>query len=413
MNSAPDDRKAQQLRKDFPILERPLTFGGKSRKLIYLDNAATTQKPVAVLDALRDYYETSNANVHRAIHGLGEEATRLYEAARERTVRFIHARSSEEIVFTRGTTESINLVASSFTQNLKQGDEILLTEMEHHANLVPWQMAAQQRGLVLKFIPFDAQGELELSRLPALWSSRIKLVAVTHVSNVLGTINPVAEIIQFAHERGVPVLVDGAQAAPHLPLDMQALDADFYAFSGHKMLGPTGIGVLYGKRERLEALPPFAGGGEMIRSVTLEGFEPNVLPYKFEAGTPNMEGAVGLAAAMNYLEAADLTWVHEYEQALTQYALAQVVKVPGLTVFGHAKNRGGVIAFTLEGVHSHDLAAFLDQKGIAVRAGHHCAHPLARKLGVVSTARASFYLYNTVEEVDLWIQALHDAARLL
>ncbi len=413
MNSSPDDSKARQLRKDFPILERPLTFGGKARTLIYLDNAATTQKPRAVLDALRNFYETSNANVHRAIHGLGEEATRLYEAARERTVRFIHARSSEEIVFTRGTTESINLVASSFTQNLKPGDEILLTEMEHHANLVPWQMAASQRGLVLKFIPFDDQGELELSRLPALWSSRTRLVAVTHVSNVLGTINPVAEIIQFAHERGVPVLVDGAQAAPHLRIDVQALDADFYAFSGHKMLGPTGIGVLYGKKERLEALPPFAGGGEMIRSVTLEGFEPNVLPYKFEAGTPNMEGAVGLAAAMDYLEAADLTWVHEYEQALTQYALTQVVKVPGITVFGHAKNRGGVIAFTLEGVHSHDLAAFLDQKGIAVRAGHHCAHPLARKLGVVSTARASFYLYNTVEEVDLWIQALHDAARLL
>ena len=413
MATTPDDTKARQLRQDFPILDRPLTFGGKARKLVYLDNAATTQKPVSVLDAMRAYYETANANVHRAIHGLGEEATRLYEAARERTVRFIQARSSEEVIFTRGTTESINLVASSFTQNLKAGDEILLSEMEHHANLVPWQMAAQQRGLRLKFIPFDAQGELELTQLPKLWSERIRLVAVTHVSNVLGTINPVAEIIQFAHERGVPVLVDGAQAAPHLPLNVQTLDADFYAFSGHKMLGPTGIGVLYGKKDLLEALPPFAGGGEMIRSVTLEGFEPNVLPYKFEAGTPHMEGAIGLAAAMDYLDAANLSWVHSYEQELTQYALERVVQVPGVTVFGHAKKRGGVIAFTLEGVHSHDLAAFLDQKGIAVRAGHHCAHPLARKIGVVSTARASFYLYNTVEEVDLWIQALHDAARQL
>ncbi len=413
MGIPPDDTKARQLRQDFPILDRPLTFGGKARKLVYLDNAATTQKPVSVLDAMRAYYETANANVHRAIHGLGEEATRLYEAARERTVRYIQARSSEEVIFTRGTTESINLVASSFTQNLKAGDEILLSEMEHHANLVPWQMAAQQRGLRLKFIPFDAQGELELTQLPKLWSERIRLVAVTHVSNVLGTINPVAEIIQFAHERGVPVLVDGAQAAPHLPLNVQTLDADFYAFSGHKMLGPTGIGVLYGKKDLLEALPPFAGGGEMIRSVTLEGFEPNVLPYKFEAGTPHMEGAIGLAAAMDYLDAANLSWVHSYEQELTQYALERVVQVPGVTVFGHAKERGGVIAFTLEGVHSHDLAAFLDQKGIAVRAGHHCAHPLARKIGVVSTARASFYLYNTVEEVDLWIQALHDAARQL
>ncbi|NNM67214.1 MAG: cysteine desulfurase [Spirochaetales bacterium] len=408
-----DLEKVHRLRQDFPILNRELAGVGTPRRLVYLDNAATTQKPRSVLDAITAYYETSNANVHRAIHTLGEEATRLYELAREKTRAFLNAEFSEEIIFTRGTTESINLVASSFCSLLNPGDEILLTEMEHHSNLVPWQMAAQRHGLVLKFIPFDPDGVLEFGKLPQLWTSRVRLLALTHTSNVLGTVNPVADFVRFAHERGVPVLVDGAQAAPHRPVDVQALDVDFYAFSSHKMLGPTGLGVLYGKKDWLEKLPPFAGGGEMIRSVTLEGFEPNVLPYKFEAGTPNIEGAVGFAAALDYLGTVGLDWIHGWEQKLTSYALEQIKRVPGLTVYGKAPDRAGVVAFSLEGVHAHDLSAYLDQSGVAVRAGHHCAHPLARKLGVISTARASFYLYNTFEEIDRWIQALEAGAKIL
>jgi cysteine desulfurase/selenocysteine lyase len=408
-----DLEKVQRLRLDFPILNRELVWGGPSRRLVYLDNAATTQKPRSVLDAITAYYETSNANVHRAIHSLGEEATRLYEMAREKTRAFLNAKFSEEIIFTRGTTESINLVATSFCSLLKPGDEILLTEMEHHSNLVPWQMAAQRHGLVLKFLPFDAEGVLQIDSLPQIWTSRVRLLAFTHTSNVLGTVNPVAELVRFAHERGVPVLVDGAQAAPHRPVDVQALGVDFYAFSSHKMLGPTGLGVLYGKKDWLEKLPPFAGGGEMIRSVTLEGFETNELPYKFEAGTPHIEGAVGFSAALDYLGAVGLDWIHEWEKKLTNYALEQIQRVPGVTVYGQAPDRAGVIAFLLEGVHAHDLSAFLDKRGVAVRAGHHCAHPLARKLGVISTARASFYLYNTFEEIDLWIQALEEGAKIL
>jgi cysteine desulfurase/selenocysteine lyase len=405
--------KVRRLRQDFPLLNKPLTFGGKERALVYLDNAATTQKPRAVLDALMAYYENANANVHRAIHSLGEEATREYEAARDRVKTFLNAASREEIVFTKGTTESINLVAQSFCKLLQRGDEIIVTEMEHHANLVPWQMAAEQYGIVLKILPIADNGALLTDKLPELWSDRTKLVAVTAMSNVLGTINPIAEIVATAHARGVPVLVDAAQAVPHQKVDVRAWDCDFLAFSGHKICGPTGIGVLYGKKAWLEKLPPYQGGGDMIRSVWLDRFETNDLPYKFEAGTPHMEGAIGLAAAIDYVEAVGLDWIHRYEGLLLDYALEQLAGTPRLNLYGTAPGKGGIIAFGIEGVHAHDTSAFLDRRGIAVRAGHHCAHPLARRLGVVSTARASFYFYNTIEEIDTFVQAVRDASEQL
>jgi cysteine desulfurase/selenocysteine lyase len=402
-------QKVNFLRLDFPILNRPLTFGGKARKLVYLDNANTTQKPQVVIDTLVDYYETSNANVSRAIHSLGEESTRIYEGARDRVQRFLNAAHREEIIFTRGTTDAINLLAQSFTRGLSRGDEIVVTEMEHHANLVPWQMAAEERGLSLKVIPFTDDGVLQVEKLPELWSDRVKLVAVTAMSNVLGTANPVSEIIAFAHARGVPVLVDAAQAAPHQKLDVQALDCDFLAFSSHKMLGPTGFGILYGKKSWLERLPAVHGGGNMIRSVWIDHFEPNVLPYKFEAGTPHMEGAAGLAAAIDYLDLVGMDFIHRYEQLITSYTSEKLEAIPGLHIYGKAPGKGGIISFLIDGIHAHDLAAFLDSKGIAVRAGHHCAHPLARRLGVVSTARASFYFYNTLAEADAFIEAVREA----
>lgn len=405
--------KVQSLRKDFPLLKRPLTSGGQSRKLVYLDNANTTQKPQAVLDALTGYYETSNANVARAIHSLGEASTRIFEGARDRVKSFIGAAHREEIVFTKGATESINLVAQTFARTLSAGDEIVCTEMEHHANLVPWQMVAAQYGLVVKFVPIDDRGVLLVDQLEALWSPKVKLVAVTAMSNVLGTINPVKDVVAFAHSRGVPVLVDGAQAVPHQKFDVQDLDCDFLAFSSHKMCGPTGFGVLYGKKEWLEKLPPYHGGGNMIRSVWLETFDTNVLPYKFEAGTPHMEGAAGLTAAIDYLEAVGLDWVHHYEGLLLEYTTEKLSAIPGLTIYGSAPGKGGIIAFLVNGIHAHDLAAFLDARGVAVRAGHHCAHPLARRLGVVSTARASFYFYNTLEEADALVAAVQLAVEKL
>jgi len=405
--------KVQRLRQDFPLLNRPLTFGGSERTLVYLDNAATTQKPRAVLDALTGYYENANANVHRAIHSLGEEATREYEAARDRVKTFLNAEAREEIVFTKGTTESINLVAQSFARLLQKGDEIITTEMEHHANLVPWQMVAEQYGLVLKFVPIADNGVLLTDKLQDLWSDRTKLVAVTAMSNVLGTINPVQDIVAFAHARGVPVLVDAAQAVPHQKVDVRDWGCDFLAFSGHKVCGPTGIGVLYGKKAWLEKLPAYQGGGDMIRSVWLDHYEANDLPYKFEAGTPHIEGAIGLAAALDYVEAVGLDWIHRYEGLLLEYALEKLEGIPRLKLYGTAPGKGGIIAFLLEGVHAHDLSAFLDRRGVAVRAGHHCAHPLARRLGVVSTARASFYFYNTIEEIDAFAAAMRDASEKL
>jgi cysteine desulfurase/selenocysteine lyase len=376
---------------------------------VYFDNANTTQKPRQVIGALVSYYETSNANVSRAIHSLGEESTRIYEGARDRVKSFLNAAHREEIIFTRGTTDSINLVAQSFTSLLKAGDEIMVTEMEHHANLVPWQMAAQALGLTLKVLPFTEQGVLQIEKMPELWSDRVRLVAVTAMSNVLGTVNPVDQIIRFAHERGVPVLVDGAQTVAHQRVDVQALDCDFLAFSSHKMCGPTGFGILYGKKQWLEKLPPVQGGGNMIRAVWADHFETNLLPNKFEAGTPHMDGAAGLAAALDYLESVGLEFIHRYEKLLLAYTMDKISTLPGLHVYGLAPEKGGILSFLIDGIHAHDLAAFLDTKGIAVRAGHHCAHPLARRLGVVSTARASFYFYNTMAEVDLFSDALREA----
>lgn len=402
----------ERLRADFPILSR--TIHGKP--LIYLDSAATAQKPRQVLDALRAYYERSNANVHRSIHTLGEEATELLEAARDRVRAFIGAAEREEIVFTRGTTDAINLVAQSWGRRaLGPRDEILLTEMEHHSNLVPWQLLAKETGAALRFIPVTDEGFLALGALDRLLSPRTRLLAVTHVSNVLGTINPIAALVARAREVGARVLVDGAQAVPHLPVDVRGLGCDFYVFSGHKMLGPTGIGVLYGRREVLESMAPAWGGGEMIREVWLDHATWNDLPWRLEPGTPPIAGAVGLAAAIDYLEAVGLAAVREHEAALTRLALDRLRQVETLTLYGprdaHAK--GGVVAFNLAGVHPHDLAAALDLDGIAVRAGHHCAQPLMRRLGVVGTARVSFYLYNTADEVEALVAALSRAYDLL
>ncbi|MBI2461451.1 MAG: cysteine desulfurase [Candidatus Rokubacteria bacterium] len=402
----------ERVRADFPILGR--TVQGKP--LIYLDSAATAQKPRQVLDALRAFYERSNANVHRSIHTLGEEATELLEAARDRVQRFIGAAEREEIVFTRGTTDAINLVAQTWGRRaLGPGDEILLTEMEHHSNLVPWQLLAQETGATLRHIPVTDEGYLDLEVLDRLLTPRTRLVAVTHVSNVLGTINPVARLIARARRVGARVLVDGAQAVPHLPVDVRALGADFYVFSGHKMLGPTGIGVLYGRREVLEPLTPAWGGGEMIREVWLDRATWNDLPWRLEPGTPPIAGAVGLAAAIDYLEGVGLDAIRAHEVALTRLALERLGQVEELTCYGprDAEAKGGVVAFNLAGVHPHDLAAALDLDGIAVRAGHHCAQPLMRRLGVVGTARASFYLYNTAAEVEALVVALLRAQDLL
>ena len=396
-------RSLESIRRDFPILER--SFDGKP--LVYLDNAATTQKPQVVLDAVDRYYRQQNANVHRALYRLAEEATEAYEGARRKVQAFINAARPTEIVFTQGTTEAINLVAQSWgRQNLDPGDEILLTEMEHHSNLVPWQLIAAERGASLRFIPFDERGTLDLGRLDEVWSDRVKLVAVVHMSNVFGTINDVARLSRIAHERGAVILVDGAQSAPHLPVDVQEIGCDFLAFSGHKMCAPMGIGALYGREPLLDAMPPFMGGGEMISAVWLDSATYAELPHKFEAGTPNVGGAVGLGAAIDYLTALGMGELRAYEHDLAAYALERLADVPGLEIYGRAPDRGAVISFNLDGVHAHDLAQFLDREGVAVRAGHHCAHPLMRKIGVPSTARASFYLYNTRGEAEVLAAAL-------
>jgi cysteine desulfurase/selenocysteine lyase len=399
-------RPLSAIRADFPILSRRLASGGQSRPLAYLDNAATTQKPLAVLQAVRSYYERSNANVHRSLHTLGEEATAAYEQARRRVARFLNARSPAEIVFTRGTTEGINLVASSFTRNLPPGSEILLSVMEHHSNLVPWQLAARDRGLVLRFLPLTPERTLDLEALESAAGPSLALIAVTLVSNVLGTINDLPRIAAFARRRGVPVLVDAAQAVGHLRVDVQELGCDFLAFSGHKMYGPMGIGALYGSERLLERMEPYMAGGEMIRSVSLESSTWNELPFKFEAGTPNVAGAVGLEAAIDYLEALGREAVRSYEETLARYALRRLQEVPGLTLFGPAEARTGVFSFQLDGVHPHDVAQWLDAEGLALRAGHHCAQPLHAKLGVKATARASLGLYNLAEEVDRLAEGL-------
>jgi cysteine desulfurase / selenocysteine lyase len=398
---------SEAIRKDFPILGR--TIQGKP--LIYLDSAATSQKPHQVIERVKTYYERSNANVHRSVHALGEEATALYENVRDTVCRFIHAPCREGIVFTRGTTEAINLLAYSWGRtNVREGDEILLTEMEHHSNLIPWQLLAQERGARLVFLEIGEDGRLRIDRLDNLLTERTRLVAVTQVSNVLGTINPVRFIVEKAHTAGAVVLVDAAQAVPHMPLDVQELDCDFLAFSGHKMLGPTGIGVLYGKPELLEEMPPFLGGGEMIREVWLEKATWNHLPLKFEAGTPNVAGALGLAAAIEYLKALGMETIRAHGRGLVRDALARLSQLEGVTVYGpsQAEERVPLIAFSGRGIHPHDLAAALDEEGIAVRAGHHCAQPLMRRLGVPGTVRVSFYLYNTSDEVQHFLRGVQN-----
>jgi cysteine desulfurase/selenocysteine lyase len=401
-------RSITEIRDDFPILSR-IVHG---KPLVYLDSGASSQKPRAVIDAMSVYYETYNANVHRGVYQISEEATAAMEKARVKVARFIHARQSKQVIFTRNTSEGINLVAYSWgNANIHSGDVIVLTEMEHHSNLVPWQLLAQRTGARLEFVPITGDGLLNLDVYKQLLQQGPKLVAFTHMSNVLGTINPVREMIAQAHTVGATTLVDAAQSVPHLPVDVQALDADFVCFSGHKMLGPTGIGVLYGKRELLEAMPPFMGGGDMIRTVGLRESTWNDLPWKFEAGTPSIAEAIGLGAAVDYLSALGMEQVQRHEQEITHYAMEQLRSVPGLTIYGPgAGRRGGVISFTLGDIHPHDLASILDQEaGVAVRAGHHCAQPLMERLGLAATARASFYIYTVQEEIDALVQGLHRA----
>ncbi|HNO85201.1 MAG TPA: cysteine desulfurase [Anaerolineales bacterium] len=395
-----------QVRKDFPILEREIRAGVG---LTYLDSTATSQKPLAVIEAMNEYYRLSNANIHRGVHALAEEATAMYEGARERIAKFINAASAREVIYTRNTTESINLVAYSWARaNLKQGDLVILTEMEHHSNLVPWHMLQAERGIELEFIPVTEDGVLDLEVYKTLLDRRPKLVSFTHMSNVLGTINPAAEMIRLAHAAGAITLVDAAQSVPHLTVDVQALDADFLAFSAHKMCGPTGIGALYGKTALLEAMPPFLGGGDMIKEVKLRSFRANTLPHKFEAGTPAIAEAIGFGAAVDYLSKVGMDAIAAHEHEITEYALERLEEIPGVKLFGpSADKKGGVAAFTLEGVHPHDVAQILDQDGIAVRAGHHCAQPLHEKFGIPATSRASFYLYSTKEEVDLLVNGIY------
>ena len=393
-------------RPDFPILSEKI----HDNSLVYFDNAATTQKPVQVIESINQYYRTSNANVHRAIHLLGERATTGYEEARIRVARFINAESERQIVFTRGTTESINLVASSWGRKfLEPGDEIILTEMEHHSNLIPWQLLTHQVDAKLRFIPFKKDGTLDFPVFERILSNKTKLIAVTHMSNVFGTINPIKRIIRMAHDRGVPVLLDAAQSVPHLPIDVQHLDCDFLAFSAHKMLGPTGIGALYAKVRLLENMDPYQGGGEMISSVWLENATWNEIPHKFEAGTPNIAGAFGFKAAIDYLDSMGMQKITLYEQEITTYALDKMMEIDGMIIYGSAPERGGAISFNLGNIHPHDLSHYLDQQGIAVRAGHHCAQTVMRKLNIAATTRASFYFYNTFEEVDYFIEQLKSA----
>ena len=399
----------QQIRADFPILGR--TVYGKP--LVYLDNGATTQKPRCVVEAITNEYYNTNANVHRGVHFLSQQATELHEASRETVRKFINARSTNEIVFTRGTTESINLLAATFCPSQMQaGDEVIVSTMEHHSNIVPWQLQAMQRGIVLRVIPMDDEGNLLLEEYERLFSPKTKLVSIAHVSNVLGTVNPVREMIRTAHAHGVPVLVDGAQSIPHMPVDVRELDADFYVFSGHKVYGPTGVGVLYGKEDWLDKLPPYQGGGEMIQHVSFERTTFNELPFKFEAGTPDYIGTTGLAKALDYVSALGMDNIAAYEHELTEYALRRLKEIPDMRIFGEAKERGGVISFLVGNIHHFDMGTLLDRLGIAVRTGHHCAQPLMTRLDIEGTVRASFGLYNTKEEVDALVAGIERVRKM-
>jgi len=398
-----------EVRRDFPILREKV----HGKPLVYLDNAATSQKPQLVIETLQKYYSLENANIHRGIHFLSERATQAYEDARAKVRRFLNAADDREIIFVRGTTEGINLVAQSYGRKfIGEEEEIILSAMEHHSNIVPWQILCEQVGARLRIIPMNDDGELLIDEYERLLSDRTKLVAVTHLSNALGTINPVKQIIQIAHRRGVPVLVDGAQAAPHLEVDVRDLDCDFYAFSGHKLYGPTGVGVLYGRASLLDAMPPYQGGGDMIRSVTFEKTLYNVLPYKFEAGTPNIAGGIGLGAAIDYLSQVGLELVTAYERELLDYATDAVSTITGVRIIGTAREKAGVLSFVLDGVHAHDIGTILDQEGIAIRTGHHCAMPVMQRFGVSATARASLAFYNTRAEVDALVGAIHKVKRM-
>jgi cysteine desulfurase/selenocysteine lyase len=400
----------QAIRQQFPVLEREV----KGKQLVYLDNAATTQKPQAVIDALIGYYSGYNANIHRGIHTLAEEATAAFEGTRDAVRKFINAESREQIIFTSGTTEGINLVAQTWgRQNIKEGDEIIISNMEHHSNIVPWYMLAQEKKATLKIIPINEAGELEMDEFDKLLSEKTKFVSIVHVSNALGTINPVQEIIEKAHAVGAKVLVDGAQSTVHLDIDVQAMDCDFFVFSSHKLYGPTGIGALYGKRELLEAMPPYQGGGEMIKEVSFNTITWNDLPYKFEAGTPNIADTIAFKAAMDFTAGIGKEKIRKHENALLGYASEQLEQIPGLQIIGRAKQKISVISFVIEGTHPQDIGILLDNRGIAVRTGNHCAQPLMERLCIRGTTRASFAMYNTMEEVDRLIEGLHKAVKLL
>ncbi|GEJ55340.1 cysteine desulfurase [Anaeromyxobacter diazotrophicus] len=404
-----DGFDVERVRCDFPILARPV----RGKPLVYLDSAATTQRPRQVVEAMARFFDQENANVHRGVHFLSEKATASYEGARERVRRFLNARESREIVFVRGTTEAINLVAFTFgKQRVGAGDEVLVSAMEHHSNIVPWQMLCEEKGAKLVVAPIDDRGVLLLDELERRIGPRTRLVAVSHVSNALGTVNPVKRVVELAHARGVPVLVDGAQGAPHVPADVQDLGCDFYAFSGHKIYGPTGIGVLYGRAEHLEAMPPWQGGGDMILSVAFEKTIYNQIPYKFEAGTPNMAGAVGLGAALDWLEALprEAAWRHEDE--VLAYGTEQLGRIPGLRILGTAPGKAAVLSFVMDDIHPHDIGTVLDREGIAIRTGHHCAQPLMARLGVPATARASLGIYNTTAEIDALAAGLEKVRRM-
>ncbi|GMQ90208.1 MAG: cysteine desulfurase [Gammaproteobacteria bacterium] len=405
-----DTFDVNKVRADFPALQQQI----HGHPLVYLDSGATAQKPKSVIEALERFYAHDYANVHRAVHSLGERATQAFEGAREKVKTFIRARSTREIVFVRGTTEAINLVAQSFARPaVRAGDEIVLTQMEHHSNIVPWQLLREQTGIVLRVVPVNDAGELVIEELEKLINPRTRLVTLVHLSNALGTINPVRRIIETAHAANVPVLLDGAQAVPHLGVDVQDLDCDFYAFSAHKLYGPSGIGVLYAKEEILDAMPPYHGGGEMIRYVSFDKTEYNDLPYKFEAGTPNIAGAVGLGAAIDYLNTVGIERVAAYESNLLDYATEAVGAVPGLHIIGTARSKASILSFDLDGVHPHDIGTILDRQGIAVRAGHHCAMPVMRRFGVPATTRASFGMYNTREEIDALVAGIQKARELI
>ncbi|MFQ5994432.1 MAG: SufS family cysteine desulfurase [Acidiferrobacterales bacterium] len=406
----PESYDVEKARRDFPALHQEV----HGHLLVYLDSAASAQKPKAVIDTISHFYAHDYANVHRGVYTLGERATQAYEGARETARQFVNAKSVREIIFVRGTTEAINLVASSYGHpRVREGDEIVLTHMEHHSNIVPWQLLSEATGATLKVVPINDDGELLMKEFEKLIGPRTRLVTLLHVSNALGTINPVKQIIEIAHAADVPVLLDGAQAAPHLRIDVQDLDCDFYTISGHKLYGPSGIGVLYGKESLLDAMPPYHGGGEMIRYVTFEKTEYNDLPHKFEAGTPHIAGAVGLGAAIDYVTTFGLDAVAAYERELLQYATEAVKQVPGLRIIGTAREKASIISFELEGVHPHDIGTILDRHGVAVRAGHHCAMPLMRRFNVPATARASFGMYNTREEVDALTASLQKAKELI